>query len=145
MLSTGARTLLISRWRTGGQSSLDLVREFAQELPHTSPSDAWQRAVLLLMEGRLNAAAEPRIKRTVGEQPIRGDHPFFWSGYMLVDSGSTGNAEGDDELEPAAAPAKPAAQPPAAKPADGPPPKEVDAPAKGKPGKRRAKNAANGD
>ena len=145
MLSTGARTLLISRWRTGGQSSLDLVREFAQELPHTSPSDAWQRAVLLLMEGRLNAAAEPRIKRTVGEQPIRGDHPFFWSGYMLVDSGSTGNAEGDDELEPGGAPAKPAAQPPAAKPADGPPPKEVDAPAKGKPGKRRAKNAANGD
>ena len=79
------------------------------------------------------------------EQPIRGDHPFFWSGYMLVDSGSAVKAEGDDEPEPVAAPAKPAAQQPAAKPAAGLPPKEDDAPAKVKPGKRRAKKAADGD
>ena len=45
MMSTGTRTVLIGRWRSGGQTSLDLVREFAQELPHTTPADAWQRAV----------------------------------------------------------------------------------------------------
>ena len=27
-MSTGVRTILISRWRPGGQSSFDLVREF---------------------------------------------------------------------------------------------------------------------
>ena len=47
LMASGARTVLLSRWRSGGQSSYDLVREFAQELPHTSPADAWQRAVLL--------------------------------------------------------------------------------------------------
>ena len=44
LMSSGVRTVLISRWRTGGQTSYDLVREFAQELPHTTPVDAWQRA-----------------------------------------------------------------------------------------------------
>ena len=42
LMANGARTLLLSRWRTGGQTSFDLVREFAQELPRTSPADAWQ-------------------------------------------------------------------------------------------------------
>ena len=85
------------------------------------------------MEGRLNAAAEPQ-NQTHGGRAADPRRPSLWSGYMLVDSGSTGNAEGDDVVELGGAPAKPAAQPPAAKPADGPPPKEVDAPAKGKPG-----------
>jgi hypothetical protein len=88
MMSTGARTLLVSRWRTGGQSSFDLVREFAQELPHTEPSDAWQRAVLLTMGSRLNLEAEPRIKKSAEKEELKGDHPFFWAGYLLVDRGS---------------------------------------------------------
>ncbi len=85
LLAGGSRTLLISRWRTGGRASFDLVREFAQELPRTSPPDAWQRAVLLAIDSRLDIAAEPRVKRTaVNEQP-KAAHPFFWAGYMLVD------------------------------------------------------------
>ena len=40
LMANGARTVLLSTWRTGGQSSFDLVREFAQELPHTSAADA---------------------------------------------------------------------------------------------------------
>ena len=69
MMATGARTILLSRWRTGGQSSYDLVREFVQELPHTSPADAWQRAVLLESESRLNLDAEPRIKASPATKP----------------------------------------------------------------------------
>jgi len=87
LLSTGTRTVLISRWRPGGQSAIELVREFAQELPNTSPADAWQRAVLLLSESRLNPQSEPRVKPSVADEPLRGDHPFFWAAYMLVDSG----------------------------------------------------------
>jgi hypothetical protein len=88
MMSTGTRTILLSRWRTGGQTSLDLVREFTQELPHTSPPDAWQRAVQVVSEERLNLDAEPRIKRGTSDDAPPASHPFFWGGYMLVDSGS---------------------------------------------------------
>ncbi len=87
LMSSGSRTLLLSRWRTGGQTSFDAVREFAQELPHTSPAEAWQRSVFLTAGSQVNVAAEPRIKRTASEEPLRANHPFFWAGYMLVDSG----------------------------------------------------------
>jgi CHAT domain-containing protein len=87
LMSCGTRTLLLSRWRTGGQSSFDLVREFAQELPYTSPADAWQRAVLLENDTPLNLEAEPRVRTAPTEETLKADHPFFWAGYMLIDSG----------------------------------------------------------
>lgn len=87
LLSTGARTVLMSRWRTGGQTSLNLVREFAQELPHTSPSDAWQRAVLLAMDSTIQPELEPRLKNTNTDDPPKATNPFFWGGYLLVDQG----------------------------------------------------------
>ena len=37
LMANGARTMLLSRWRTGGQTSFDLVREFIQELADTAP------------------------------------------------------------------------------------------------------------
>ena len=87
LMASGVRTVLLSRWRTGGQTSYDLVREFAQELPHTPPAEAWQRAVLVVSESRLNLDAEPRLKKTTVDDPPKASHPFFWSGYMLIDSG----------------------------------------------------------
>ena len=87
LMANGARTLLLSRWRTGGQTSYDLVREFVQELPNGSASDAWQRAVLLTMDSRVNFGGEPRVKRP-RRRNAQGSHPFFWAGYMLVDSGA---------------------------------------------------------
>jgi len=90
LMSCGARTLLLSRWRTGGQSSVDLVREFVQELPHTTPADAWQRAVIVVAESKLNLDAEPRIKKVAGDEAPKGSHPFFWAGCMLIDPGLPG-------------------------------------------------------
>jgi len=87
LMATGVRTILISRWRTGGQTSFDVVREFAQELPHTTPAEALQRALLLAADSQLDVEAEPRVKRSSGADPLKATHPFFWSGYMLVDSG----------------------------------------------------------
>ncbi|MGW8256584.1 MAG: CHAT domain-containing protein [Thermoguttaceae bacterium] len=87
LMACGTRTLLLSRWRTGGQSAFDLVREFAQELPHTTPAEAWQRAVMLQMRTPLTPEAEPRLRISADEEPANGDHPFFWAGYMLFDSG----------------------------------------------------------
>ena len=93
MMSTGTRTILLSRWRSGGQTSLDLVREFTQELPHTTPADAWQRAVQVVANSPLTIEAEPRIKKSAGglaegDEAPRATHPFFWAGYLLADTGS---------------------------------------------------------
>ena len=93
MMATGTRTVLLSRWRSGGQTSLDLAREFTQELPHTTPADSWQRAVQVVRNSTLNIEAEPRIsKKTAAElaedgKELRAVHPFFWAGFLLADSG----------------------------------------------------------
>lgn len=87
LMASGARTILLSRWRPGGQSSYDLVREFAQELPHTSPTDAWQRSVQLVTQTPIDPEAEPRVKASGIDVPPPAVHPFFWAGYMLIDTG----------------------------------------------------------
>ena len=94
-MSTGARTVLISRWRPAGQTSYELVREFAQELPHTSAADAWQRAVQLVSENPLDSDGEPRCakRRPAGEAP-KADHPFFWAAYSAGRLGPPGRRPG---------------------------------------------------
>jgi hypothetical protein len=86
LMASGSRTVLLSRWRTGGQTSYDLVREFVQELPHTSPASAWQRSVQLVTATPLDRGREPRLRATA-EETVGADHPFFWAGYLLVDTG----------------------------------------------------------
>ncbi len=86
LMSTGTRTVLLSRWRTGGPTSCDLVREFAQELPHAPASEAWQRSVKLSSALIVDAEREPRVKMT-GRDGFTAEHPFFWAGYLLVDTG----------------------------------------------------------
>jgi hypothetical protein len=88
LLSTGARTVLLSRWRTGGQSAIDLVREFVQELPFIPAAEAWQRAVQLVSQSPLDPLHEPRVKHKNDAPTVNAEHPFFWSGYMLVDTGA---------------------------------------------------------
>ena len=107
LMANGARTVLISRWRTGGQTSFDLVREFVQELPRTSAADAWQRAVLLTVESRLNLDAEPRIKKAANTESPKADSPFFWAGYMLVDcDGALAGKQAAEEDNPVLKPKK---------------------------------------
>jgi hypothetical protein len=117
LMATGARTVLLSRWRTGGQSSRELVRQFLQELPFASAAESWQRAVQLAQESPLDAAYEPRIRSTPGTPPIDGGNHFFWSGYMVLDSGVLPHPKEAEPAEPpmlqvqpaaAAAPAEPA-------------------------------------
>jgi hypothetical protein len=94
LMSSGARTVLVSRWRTGGASSEELAYQFAQELPFTTASDAWQRGVQFLWDTPLDLDREPRIKRAPGGEAPLARHPFFWSGCMLIDTGwSPGKSE----------------------------------------------------
>ncbi|MEN6406492.1 MAG: CHAT domain-containing protein [Thermoguttaceae bacterium] len=104
LMANGARTVLLSRWRTGGQTSFDLVREFVQELPRTTPADAWQRAVLVVSDSRVNFEAEPRIKRAPTDEPPRASHPFFWAGYLLVDCGAVSDKTSPEGAKPSGKP-----------------------------------------
>jgi CHAT domain-containing protein len=116
LLANGARTVLLSRWRTGGQTSFDLVREFVQELGDASPADAWQRAVMLTIDSRLNLEAEPRIKRAPAEEAPKASNPFFWAGFMLVDCGAASEKAAAKPDKPAVKPQKPAQPAEEAKP-----------------------------
>ncbi|MBW3599513.1 MAG: CHAT domain-containing protein, partial [Planctomycetes bacterium] len=86
--ASGSRTVLLSRWRTGGQTSVDLTREFVQELPYSPASAAWRRSVELLRSGVVDPDLEPRVTGVGYETPLAPDHPFFWAGYMLLDTGA---------------------------------------------------------
>ena len=100
MMASGARTILLSRWRTGGQSAYDLVREFAQELPYTTAADAWQRSVQLTTDGELMIESEPRVRASRGlEKGFAADHPFFWSGYLLIDTGASPAPKADTVVD----------------------------------------------
>ena len=66
MMATGTRTILLSRWRTGARPAWTWS-EFTQELPHTTPADAWQRAVEVVSNSTLNVDAEPRIRKSATE------------------------------------------------------------------------------
>lgn len=134
LMSTGTRTILLSRWRTGGQNSYDLVREFTQELPNMSPMLAWQRSLQLARESRLDPDREPRFKPTSKDDPPKAEHPFFWAGYMLVDT--AGDPRPPAEPEPPAGVKPDAEKPPDKKidPADLFPAPKLEAPPELKPG-----------
>lgn len=87
LMAGGARTILMTRWRTNGRTNFDLVHEFARESAHGPAAEAWQRACVLAREAPLDASQEPRLKRSDEsvEMPT-ADHPFFWAGYLLVDT-----------------------------------------------------------
>jgi len=102
----------LSQWRTGGQTSFDLVREFMQELTHGTASESWQRSVELVMAARVDPDREPRVKLGAKDEPPTAAHPFFWAGYLLVDTGAT------TEVNRVAPTPRPAAEQPAAEAAN---------------------------
>jgi hypothetical protein len=87
LMASGCRTIMLSRWRVGGQSTFDLMREFLQELPHESAASAWRRSVQLEADRYLDPTTEGRLKAPPAGEGIKADHPFFWAGYMLIDTG----------------------------------------------------------
>jgi len=104
LMSSGTRTILLSRWRPGGNTCYELMREFTQELPHSSAAAAWQRSVMLARDGEVSSETEPRVKKTAAEQALTARHPFFWSGYLLVDPGLEPPADEEPLVQQAARP-----------------------------------------
>ena len=86
LMATGVKTALLSRWRTGGQTSFSLLGEYLQEREDLSPSQAWQRAILVVQRTPVDADLEPRVNAPQNaEVELTAEHPFFWAGYLLVD------------------------------------------------------------
>ena len=88
----GAKTVLISRWRTGGRVSYDLTEQFLLQLAERPAAAAWRQAILEVGSNPINLDEEPRVRKDtrnpVAEPPI-ANHPFFWSAFMLVDRGES--------------------------------------------------------
>src|SRR5262249_3418410 len=121
LMSNGARSILLTRWRTGGRTNFDLVREFAKESAESPAAEAWQRACLLARENPIDFGHEPRLKKAddSGDMPT-ADHPFFWAGYIVVDTGpspakpeekvatkANGAKDAKDKIPPPVKPAAP--------------------------------------
>ncbi|MEM8680460.1 MAG: CHAT domain-containing protein, partial [Planctomycetota bacterium] len=87
LMSTGARTVILSRWRTGGETSYDLMREWLQECDVSSASQAWQRAVQVVRDSEVDPSWEPRVTSRGDDPVIQAEHPFLWAGYLVVDTG----------------------------------------------------------
>ncbi|QGJ69185.1 Hypothetical protein PBC10988_8530 [Planctomycetales bacterium 10988] len=105
MLASGTQTVAISRWRMGGQNTINLLRELMQELPYSSTSEAWRRSVLLSWQNPLDPILEPRLQVPSLNDELLPIHPVFWSGIQVIDLGEAAPAEdqmplaGESKLE----------------------------------------------
>ena len=96
LMGSGARTILIARWRPGGRSSYELIQEFLRELPHTTAADAWQRSIEFVTQLDVDPEREPRIDLGNSTEIPKLKHPLFWSAFMLVDAGTPPRKEDED-------------------------------------------------
>jgi hypothetical protein len=143
LMASGGRSMLVSRWRTGGKTNFDLVHEYVKELPNVPAAESWQRACLLARDTALDASREPRLKRTdeSAEMPT-ADHPFFWAGYLLVDTGPGAGAEAGEPADGAVADGAKADAPAKAEVPTEAVPKEDGLPAPEKPGAAPVEDAS---
>jgi len=82
--STGVGQVLTSRWCVGGESTAVLMSELLQELPHEEIRPSLARATRVLRRQRWAPMNEPLITGNDSLQDdIDGEHPLFWSSYLL--------------------------------------------------------------
>ncbi|MEC9097018.1 MAG: CHAT domain-containing protein, partial [Planctomycetota bacterium] len=89
ILASGSRTVALSRWRVGGESTYKLMGEFMEKSRELPADQAWQISINAIRSGRSAPEKEPRTRDF--KAPIDTAHPFFWSGYLLVDISSASN------------------------------------------------------
>ncbi|MGL4593978.1 MAG: hypothetical protein ACRCUY_04525 [Thermoguttaceae bacterium] len=89
----GARTILLSRWKTGGRASYDLVGEFLRNYTKMPAAAAWRESILSVAGNELKQDEEPRLKVSDTSEPLLANHPFFWSNFLLIDRGEIPDAK----------------------------------------------------
>lgn len=82
--AAGVRSVMLSRWAAGGESTAIAMRELLQELPFTGMNAAWARARMVLRRAELDPVGEPLLTKADQEvENLTGDQPLFWAGYMI--------------------------------------------------------------
>lgn len=101
LMARGSRTILLSRWRTGGRSAYDLTESFLTNLDAgKEPAAAWRETLLTFFDKPLILEEEPRYRGSAKTDTLDGDTPFFWSGYMLVDGAFDFVNPAENQAEP---------------------------------------------
>ena len=101
LLASGARAVMISRWRVGGANSLELARNYAKKLESMTPVKALQASIEESKKLDLDFEKEPRIKPKKTAQPIKAEHPFFWAGNMIVEVPNAATIDNPDKAKDA--------------------------------------------
>ncbi|MBE6427954.1 MAG: CHAT domain-containing protein [Planctomycetaceae bacterium] len=102
-LANGADTVILPRWNLSGSTPWRLMTHFVDQLPENKNSAyAWRKAILKLASSEISVNAEPRLAKSDDVEQISCSHPFFWAGYLLIDSGS-GSLQSMERLEKLAA------------------------------------------
>ena len=82
--AAGVRSILLSRWIVGGESSALALRELLQELPFEGMNASWSRARMILRRSELDPVTEPLLTQAEHDRDgLSGDQPLFWAGYMV--------------------------------------------------------------
>lgn len=85
LLAGGAETVLLERWSTGGARADELVADWVKGVVKLPPAEAWRRSLDLGRPEPLEPSREPRLTPDPEMPPPTAEHPFWWSGYVLID------------------------------------------------------------
>ena len=83
LMASGARTVVLSRWKTAGQSTYDLNNEFFGQMQNLAAADAWRAAVDKLRMSDVDAALVPGAFSP--SQCSTGDNPGDQCGSSCAD------------------------------------------------------------
>lgn len=100
LMASGTRTALISRWATGGKTTLSLTRMYASEIGKNGVAKAIQSSRQKTRALDVEYANEPRIRSKKVDPVVKAEHPFFWSSHMLMsipDTRPPGARPGDND------------------------------------------------
>ena len=86
LMASGSRTIMLSRWPTGGAISLGLSRIYAEQLSdELDGAKALRTAMIEARDLKFDIEKEPQIKKEKELGNISAEHPFFWSSFIVVD------------------------------------------------------------
>jgi hypothetical protein len=97
-IAGGAQSLLISRWNVGDSSAFQASGEFAAAARELPAIDAWLQTLEKIRALPIDVSETARVRApATGPGDRKSTHPFFWSGYLLVDSGWRPPVEAEPE------------------------------------------------
>ncbi len=145
MLAAGTKTIMISRWSTGGKSGLDFAKVYWEKSRTASAMEAIFAAEQAMLEMPVDFDRESKVKKAKDPAVTKSINPLFWAGYFVVDVPSTADPNaGIEKLQDTAGPLTDAnaAVPPAPTPAPAEQPKMVvpDPPAEEQPEEKAKTN-----